>query len=62
MEKDSLHQANEACLFYLPLPFSVYGPDTGLNFGSWMAYAFPISLLTLFFIWFVICMIYLGPK
>ncbi|VDO05628.1 unnamed protein product [Rodentolepis nana] len=40
----------------------VYGPDTGLNFGSWMAYAFPISLLTLFCIWFVICIIYLGPK
>nr|CDS26867.2 solute carrier family 13 [Hymenolepis microstoma] len=40
----------------------VYGPDTGLNFGSWMAYAFPISIMTLFCIWFVICIIYLGPK
>ncbi|KAM3172295.1 hypothetical protein ACTXT7_014834 [Hymenolepis weldensis] len=40
----------------------VYGPNTGLNFGSWMAYAIPISLMTLFCIWFVICIIYLGPK
>ncbi|VDM24218.1 unnamed protein product [Hydatigera taeniaeformis] len=41
---------------------SVYGSETGLNFGSWMAYAFPISLIILLCIWFTICLIYLGPK
>ncbi|KAL5103174.1 Solute carrier family 13 member 2 [Taenia crassiceps] len=40
----------------------VYGSETGLNFGSWMAYAFPISLIILLCVWFVICLIYLGPK
>ncbi|EUB55250.1 Solute carrier family 13 member [Echinococcus granulosus] len=40
----------------------VYGSETGLNFGSWMAYAFPISLIILLCIWFTICLIYLGPK
>ncbi|KAM7536901.1 hypothetical protein Aperf_G00000082310 [Anoplocephala perfoliata] len=40
----------------------VYGGDTGLNFGSWMAYALPISIIILFCIWLVICLIYLGPK
>ncbi|KAL5960606.1 Solute carrier family 13 member 3 [Taenia solium] len=40
----------------------VYGSETGLNFGSWMAYAFPISLIILLCIWFTICLLYLGPK
>ncbi|VDD74667.1 unnamed protein product [Mesocestoides corti] len=44
------------------LLIDVYGSQTGLNFGSWMAYAFPISIIILLVIWFVICLIYLGPS
>uniref|UniRef100_A0A0X3NP27 Solute carrier family 13 member 5 n=2 Tax=Schistocephalus solidus TaxID=70667 RepID=A0A0X3NP27_SCHSO len=41
---------------------SRYGDSTPLNFGSWMAFAFPISLLCLLAVWIVICLVYLGPR
>ncbi|KAG5442997.1 Solute carrier 13 member 5 [Clonorchis sinensis] len=41
---------------------SRYGEMTGLNFGSWMAFALPISILTLLVTWIVLTMIYIGPK
>ncbi|VDK29534.1 unnamed protein product [Dibothriocephalus latus] len=48
-------------IFY-GLVSSRYGDSTPLNFGSWMAVAFPISLLCLFAVWIVICLVYLGPR
>ncbi|VDK48438.1 unnamed protein product [Dibothriocephalus latus] len=33
-----------------------------VNFGSWMAYGMPMSLLCLIATWIVICLIFLGPK
>ncbi|OON17898.1 hypothetical protein X801_06257, partial [Opisthorchis viverrini] len=40
---------------------SRYGEMTGLNFGSWMAFAMPISILMLLVTWIVLTMIYIGP-
>ncbi|KER25705.1 hypothetical protein T265_06878 [Opisthorchis viverrini] len=41
---------------------SRYGEMTGLNFGSWMAFAMPISILMLLVTWIVLTMIYIGPN
>ncbi|KAL7058214.1 hypothetical protein AAHC03_017135 [Spirometra sp. Aus1] len=48
-------------IFY-GLVSSRFGEGTPLNFGSWMAFAFPISLLCLLAVWIVLCLIYLGPR
>ncbi|THD28894.1 Solute carrier family 13 member 2 [Fasciola hepatica] len=41
---------------------SLYGENTGLSFGSWMAYALPISLTMLLFTWFWLTLLYFGIR
>nr|AKN21480.1 slc13a-1 [Schmidtea mediterranea] len=41
---------------------SRYGESSGLNFGSYMAYAVPISVLCLICTWAWICLLFIGPK
>ncbi|KAH8866067.1 Solute carrier family 13 member 2 isoform 2 [Schistosoma japonicum] len=39
-----------------------YGDSTGLNFGTWMCYAFPISAFMFVFIWLWLIILFIGPK
>ncbi|CAH8491927.1 unnamed protein product [Dicrocoelium dendriticum] len=41
---------------------SLYGGDTGLTFGSWMALACPISIVMLLFAWLWLTILYVGPR
>lgn len=49
-------------IIFYGMVVSYYGSSTSLNFGSWMMYALPISLITLIFTWVWLCIIYIGPK
>nr|VZI38474.1 unnamed protein product [Spirometra erinaceieuropaei] len=39
-----------------------YGSSTSLSFGTWAAYAVPVSILCLFFTWLILCLLFIGPK
>lgn len=41
---------------------SQYGPNTGLTFGSWMAYGFPISFILLVVCWLWLTVLYFGVR
>ena len=40
----------------------LYGPDAGINFGSWFILAFPNSVLSLIMAWVLLQAMFLGPK
>ncbi|CAH8856386.1 unnamed protein product [Trichobilharzia szidati] len=42
--------------------YNRYGPSTGLYFGTWMGYAFPLSVFMLLFTWFWLSFLFIGPK
>ncbi|KAL7056415.1 hypothetical protein AAHC03_020788 [Spirometra sp. Aus1] len=44
------------------LASSRYGDEIPLNFGIWMAYGLPISLLCLVSTWITLCLVFLGPR
>ncbi|CAH8624208.1 unnamed protein product [Schistosoma mattheei] len=41
---------------------SRYGDSTGLNFGTWMAYALPLSAFMFLFVWIWLIILFFGPK
>ncbi|KAL7058215.1 hypothetical protein AAHC03_017136 [Spirometra sp. Aus1] len=49
-------------IIFYGLAVSRFGSEIPLNFGSWMAYGFPMSLLCLISAWIIICLLFLGPK
>ncbi|VDL98530.1 unnamed protein product [Schistocephalus solidus] len=41
---------------------SRYGDEIPPNFGMWMVYSLPISLLCLLSTWIILCLLFLGPR
>lgn len=39
-----------------------FGNNTPFNFGTWFLYAFPISLVTVLFVWIWLQILFLGPR
>ncbi|CAH8579444.1 unnamed protein product [Schistosoma turkestanicum] len=39
-----------------------YGDSTGLNFGTWMAYALPLSAFMFLFTWIWLIILFIGPR
>jgi len=42
--------------------YSIYGPDTGVNFFSFFVFAFPYMILALLTGWFVLVCVLVGPR
>jgi sodium-dependent dicarboxylate transporter 2/3/5 len=40
----------------------IYGPDTGINFTSWFVFGFPNMIVSLIVAWFLMMLIFLGPR
>ncbi|BHF74678.1 Solute carrier 13 [Sparganum proliferum] len=49
-------------IIFYGLAVSRFGSEIPLNFGSWMAYGLPMSLLCMISTWITICLLFLGPK
>uniref|UniRef100_A0A0X3PC88 Solute carrier family 13 member 2 n=1 Tax=Schistocephalus solidus TaxID=70667 RepID=A0A0X3PC88_SCHSO len=49
-------------IIFYGLAVSEYGSGISVNFGSWMAYGCPISIICLICTWITICLLFIGPK